>query len=300
MKDPYSVLGVPKSSTDAELKKTYRTLAKKLHPDINAGDEKIAERFKEVSAAYALLRDKDLRGRYDRGEINPDGSEKGFGGGGGGFRGHPGGMDGGRFGAGFDPEEIFASMFGGGRQQRQARPQKGQNRSYRLVVDFLEAVKGGKKPLTLGNAKTLNVTIPENVKEGQKIRLKGQGDEGMSGGPAGDAIIEIAIRLHAYFTCDGNNIHLDLPITLEEAVMGQKVTIPTIDGTVAMTLPKGSSSGRIMRLKGKGAADPKSKTRGDQYVKLQIMLPADPDPALEKIIAKWATDKTQDVRSHMT
>ena len=299
MKDPYSVLGMSKSSTDAELKKTYRTLAKKLHPDINAGDEKIAERFKEVSAAYALLRDKDLRARYDRGEINPDGSEKGFGGGGG-FRGQPGGMGGGRFGAGFDPEEIFASMFGGGRQQRQPRAQKGQNRNYRLVVDFLEAVKGDKKPLTLGNGKTLNVTIPENVKEGQKIRLKGQGDDGMAGGPEGDAIIEISIRKHAYFTCDGNDIRLDLPITLEEAVMGHKVTIPTIDGTVAMTLPKGSSSGCIMRLKGKGATDPKSKKRGDQYVKLQIMLPADPDPALEKAIEKWAKDKTQDVRSHMT
>lgn len=299
MKDPYSVLGVSKSSTDADLKKTYRTLAKKLHPDINAGDEKIADRFKEVSAAYALLRDKDLRARYDRGEINPDGSEKGFGGGGG-FRGHPGGMGGGRFGAGFDPEEIFASMFGGGRQQRQTRAQKGETKNYRLVVNFLEAVKGGKKPLTLGNGKTLNVTIPENVKEGQKIRLKGQGDRGTLGAPAGDAIIEIGIRKHAYFTCDGNDIHLDLPITLEEAVMGQKVTIPTIDGSVAMTLPKGSSSGRMMRLKGKGAADPKSKTRGDQYVKLQIMLPTDPDPALEKVIGKWAKDKSQDVRSHMT
>lgn len=302
MKDPYSVLGVSKSSTDAELKKTYRTLAKKLHPDINAGDEKIAERFKEVSAAYALLRDKELRARYDRGEINPDGSEKGFGGGG--FHPHAGGMGrggmgGGRFGEGFDPEEIFASIFGGGRRQRQARRQKGQNKNYRISVSFLEAAKGGKKPLTLGNGKTLNVTIPENVKEGQKIRLKGQGDEGIGGGPAGDAIIEIAITQHAYFKCEGNDIHLDLPITLEEAVLGEKVNIPTIDGTVAMTIPKGSSSGRVMRLKGKGTTDPKTKKRGDQFVKLQIMLPPEPDEALEKAIKKWTKDKTQDVRSHM-
>ncbi len=306
MKDPYSVLGVPKSSTDAELKKTYRTLAKKLHPDINSGDEKIAERFKEVSAAYALLRDKDLRARYDRGEINADGSEKGFAGGGFDPRsGGMGGMGGGRFGDGFDPEEIFASIFGGargGRQsgRRQRRPQKGQDIAYRLKIDFLDAVKGGKKPITLANNKSLNVTIPENVKEGQKIRLKGQGDDGMNGGPAGDAIIEISINKHAFFRCEGNDIHLDLPITLQEAVLGEKVNIPTIDGKVAMTIPKGSSSGRLLRLKGKGAADPKSKKRGDQYVKLQIMLPDEPDEALEKLIKKWAKDsQNQNVRSHM-
>lgn len=302
MKDPYSVLGVSRTSTDAELKKTYRTLAKKLHPDINAGDEKIAERFKEVSAAYGLLRDKDLRARYDRGEINADGSEKGFAGGG--F--HPqgagmgrGGMGGGRFGEGFDPEEIFASIFGGNRRQRQPHSQKGHNRNYRLNVDFLDAVKGGKKPLTLGNGKTLNVTIPENVKEGQKIRLKGQGDEGFGGGPAGDALIEIIIRQHAFFRCEGNDIHLDLPITLAEAVMGEKVNIPTIDGTVVMAIPKGSSSGRLMRLKGKGTTDPKTKKRGDQFVKLQIMLPTEPDEGLEKVIENWAKGKTQDIRSHM-
>lgn len=300
MRDPYSVLGVSKTSTDAELKTTYRTLAKKLHPDINSGDEKVAERFKEVSAAYALLRDKDLRTRYDRGEINADGSEKGFGGGG--FYPRAGGMGagmgGGRFGAGFDPEEIFASMFGG-RGRRQSRRQKGQDTIYRLRVDFLDAVKGAKKPLTLETGKTLNITIPENVKEGQKIRLKGQGGEGIGGGSPGDALIEIVINKHGFFTLEGNDIHLDLPITLEEAITGGKVNIPTIDGKVALTIPKGSSSGRLMRLKGKGAKDSKTKTRGDQYVKLQIMLPATPDEALEKAIKKWAKSKIQDVRSHM-
>lgn len=296
MKDPYSVLGVPKSSTDAELKKAYRTLAKKLHPDINDGDEKIADHFKEVSAAYALLRDKDLRAKYDRGEINADGSDKGFAGGG--FHPHAGG-GGGRFGDGFDPEEIFSSIFGGRRQQR-PRQQKGQNQTYQLRVEFLEAIKGGKKNITLENNKTLNMTIPENVREGQKIRLKGQGGQGMAGGPAGDALIEVLIKPHAFFRCEGNDIHLDLPITLAEAVIGEKVNIPTIDGTVAMTIPKGSSSGRIMRLKGKGAADPKTKVRGDQYVKLQIMLPSEPDADLEKAVKKWTKGKTQDVRSHIT
>ncbi len=300
MKDPYSVLGVSKSASDAELKKTYRTLAKKLHPDINSGDEKIAERFKEVSAAYALLRDKDLRAKYDRGEINADGSEKGFAGGG--FHPHGAGtgcMGGGRFGDGFDPEEIFASIFGGARRQRGPRKQRGQDISYRLRIDFLDAVKGGKKPLTLANDKTLNVTIPVNVRDGQKIRLKGQGNPGINGGPAGDALIEIAINQHAFFRREGNDIHLDLPITLKEAVLGEKVNIPTIDGKVAMTIPKGSSSGRTLRLKGKGAMDPKTKKRGDQYVKLQIMLPDKPDEALESAIKKW-NGPAQSVRSHMT
>jgi len=301
MKDPYSVLGVSKSASDAELKKTYRTLAKKLHPDINAGDEKIAEKFKEVSAAYGLLRDKELRARYDRGEINPDGSEKGFQGGG--FRSHPGagpqgGMGAGQFGDGFDPEEIFASIFGS-RRPRQPQRRKGQDRGYRLRVDFLDAVKGGKKPLILENDKNLNVTIPANVREGQKIRLKGQGGPGTGGGPAGDALIEIVINDHPLFRREGNDIHLDLPVTLAEAVSGAKVNIPTIDGKVAMTIPKGSSSGRVMRLKGRGAIDQKSKKRGDQYVRLQIMLPTEPDEDLEKAVAKWAEGKSQDVRSHM-
>ncbi len=299
MKDPYSVLGVSQSSSDAEIKKTYRTLAKKLHPDSNAGDEKVAERFKEVSAAYALLRDKDMRARYDRGEINADGSEKGFAGGG--FRPGAGGMGGGRFGEGFDPEEIFASMFGGGgRRSRRPQRQKGEDKTYRLRVNFIDAIKGGKKPINLENGKTLNVTIPENVKEGQKIRLKGQGGEGIHGGPAGDAMIEIVINPHTYFRSEGNDIHLDLPITLEEAVTGSKVNIPTIDGKVAMSIPKGSSSGRLMRLKGKGATDPKTKNKGNQYVKLLIMLPDEPDANLEKVVKKWAKSKNQDVRAHMT
>lgn len=301
MRDPYAVLGVEKTASDAELKKAYRNLAKKLHPDSNAGDEKIAEKFKEVSAAYALLRDKELRARYDRGEINPDGSERGFAGGGG-FRPHPGaqgGGMGGRFGDGFDPEEIFASIFGGGRRQRQPFQQKGQDRTYRLKIDLLEAIKGGKKSVTLEQGRTLNVTIPENVKEGQKIRLKGQGGPGVQGGPPGDALIEVSIKPHPYFRREENDIYLDLPVTLEEVVLGEKVNIPTIDGKVTMTIPKGASSGKTLRLKGRGAPDPKTGVRGDQYVKLQIMLPSEPDENLEKAVRKWAKNKKHDVRSHM-
>jgi len=297
MKDPYSVLGIAKSSSDADIKKAYRTLAKKLHPDINSGDEAITERFKEVSAAYALLSDKEMRARYDRGEINADGTEKGFAGGH--HRQHAGaGGFSGFGGDGFDPEEIFSSFFG---QKRKARPRpaRGQDKIYRINIDFLDAIKGMKRKITLENGKTLNVSIPENVKEGQQIRLKGQGSAGQAGGPAGDAKVEIHINAHPYFHSEKNDIHLDLPINLTEAVLGGKVNVPTIDGKVALSIPPGSSSGKILRLKGKGSRDPKSKTRGDQYVKLLIILPETIDQDLEKKIKSWGAKNEYDVRSKL-
>lgn len=297
MKDPYSVLGIPKSSSDAEIKKSYRTLAKKLHPDINSGDEAITERFKEVSAAYALLSDKEMRPRYDRGEINADGTEKGFAGGPQHRHAGAGGF-GGFGGDGFDPEEIFSSFFGNRRKAR-PRPARGQDKTYRVKIDFLDAIKGVKRKIALENGKKLNVSIPVNVKEGQQIRLKGQGGAGANGGPAGDAKIEILINAHAFFRIENNDIHLDLPISLPEAILGGKVNVPTIDGKVALSIPAGSSSGKTLRLKAKGAADPKSKNRGDQYVKLHIILPETIDSDLEKKIKKWGEKNAYDVRSKL-
>ncbi|WP_321389173.1 J domain-containing protein [Emcibacter sp.] len=296
MRDPYSVLGLNQGASEADIKKAYRKLAKQLHPDANAGNEKIAEKFKEVSAAYALLSNKEMRARYDRGEINADGSEKGFAsaghgrGGGGGFS---------PFGDGFDPEEIFSSFFGRGGPGARTRVQRGADKIYKVNIDFLDAVKGGKQHLTLDTGKTLNVSIPENVREGQQIRLKGQGGAGVGGGPAGDALVEIHIRPHPYFSQEKNDIYLDLPITLQEAVLGGKVTVPTIDGNVSLPIPKGSSSGKKLRLKGKGAKDPKTGAVGDQYVRLQITLPEEPDEALEKAIEKWAKGKDYDVRGKL-
>lgn len=295
MKDPYSVLGLSQNASEADIKKAYRGLAKKHHPDTKPGDEATAEKFKEISAAYALLSNKEMRERYNRGEINTDGSEKGF-------AGHPGQGGGfGGFGDGFDPEEIFSSFFGGGGARRKARPAKGPDAGYKLTIDFIDAVEGAKKQITLENGKTLNVAIPVNVKEGQQIRLKGQGSPGTAGGPAGDALIEVNIRNHAYFRREGNDIHLELPITLSEAVLGGKVNVPTTHGSVTLSIPKGSSSGKTLRLKGKGCKNAKSGTSGNQYVKLMIMLPDESDTKLEKALGKlgeeWDSEQQKTIRS---
>ncbi|MAU40499.1 MAG: molecular chaperone DnaJ [Kordiimonas sp.] len=302
MKDPYSILQTDRTATQDELKAAYRKLAKKLHPDLHPGDEKIAEQFKEVSAAYALLSDKEMRARYDRGEINADGSEKY-----GNYRQHAGSGQGqagfGGFGDDFNPEDLFASIFGEGglgggarHRQRQSPRRKGDDRKYTMTVSFLEAVKGGKRQITLDNGKTLNITIPENVKDGQQIRLKGQGEAGSFGGPQGDALIEVKVADHPHFTRKGNDIYLDLPITLSEAILGGKVQVPTLDGKVTVSIPKESNTGRSMRLKGKGATDTKTKVAGDLYLRLQITLPDDIDDDLIAAIEGWSKDHPYDPR----
>ncbi|HPF45427.1 MAG: J domain-containing protein [Alphaproteobacteria bacterium] len=307
MRDPYTVLGVSKDTSPADLKKTYRKLAMKYHPDQNPGDEKMSEKFKEVSAAYALLSDEKMRARYDRGEINPDGSEKGFAGyrqnahAGGNPFGGASGFSG--FGAGFDAEDLFSSLFGGGRTRtHRAKPSaRGEDKTYNINIDFLDAVLGSKKQVRLENGKTLNINTPVNVREGQQIRLKGQGGAGIGGGPNGDALIEVHINKHPYYTLKGNDIHMELPITLEEAVCGGKVTVPTISGKIALTIPKNSSSGKLMRLKGRGAEDPKTMKKGDQFVKLMVTLPAEADSELEKFIKKWSAknDDSKNIREHL-
>ncbi|MBL4603251.1 MAG: DnaJ domain-containing protein [Emcibacteraceae bacterium] len=309
MRDPYQVLGVSKSTSKADLKKTYRKLAMKLHPDQNPNDEKVSDKFKEVSAAYALLSDEKMKARYDRGEINPDGSEKGFAGyqQHAGARGNPYGRTAGAggFGAGFDAEDLFSSLFGGGRAraQRPRAVKRGQDKTYTINIEFLDAVTGSKKQIKLENGKTLNINIPINVKEGQQIRLKAQGRPGVGGGASGDALIEVHINKHAFYTLKNNDIHMDLPITLEEAILGGKVTIPTISGKIVLSIPKNSNSGKIMRLKGKGATDPKTKKIGDQFVKLMIMLPEKINSDLEKNIKKWSTKnkdtEVKNIRGHL-
>ncbi len=281
----------------------------KLHPDQNPDDEKVAEQFKEVSAAYALLSDEKMRARYDRGEINPDGSEKGFAnyqqhaGAGGGNPFGGGGFS--PFGQGFDAEDLFSSLFGGARNTRGRGPmkKKGEDKTYRLNIDFLDAVRGSTQKLKLQSGKALNVKTPENVKEGQQIRLKGQGLPGIAGGPNGDALIEVHIKMHAFFKQKDDNILMDLPITLDEAVLGAKITVPTITGKIALTIPKNSNSGKVMRLKGKGATNPKTKAKGDQLVKLMIMLPSEGNKEIETAVTKWAkkngdSEKTK-IRSHL-
>ncbi|MCM8558489.1 DnaJ C-terminal domain-containing protein [Sphingomicrobium sediminis] len=299
--DLYQQLGVKRDATEAEIKKAYRSLAKQLHPDRNKDNPKAAERFGKVTQAYDILADKDKRAQYDRGEIDEEGNPKspfgGFGGGGfgGGARGqgYPGGGAGQQGFEESDLSDLFEGIFGGGggRQRggfggfgrRSAPPQKGQDAIYRLTVPFVDAARQEPQRVKLSGGKTLDMKLPAGVEDGTKIRLAGQGEEGAGG--KGDAIVTIAIAGHKYFKRDGNDIRIDLPITLKEAVQGAKVKVPTVDGAVTMTIPKGTSGGTVMRLKGKGFSK-KTGGRGDQLVTLEIEIPKG-DSALETFVKDW-------------
>lgn len=299
MQDPYSVLGVSKSASQQEIKSAYRKLAKKLHPDANPGNEKIAEQFKAVSAAYNIIGDEKTRGQYDRGEIDANGQPRaayGFGGGGsGGDRTHQAGSD--FFGGG--AEDIFSEIFGnfgrGGRAKQSAGPEKGRNKTFAIDVTFVEAAIGGKRRLTMGEGgKTLDVKIPAGITDGKQIRLKGQGEAGKRGGAAGDILINVTVKDHPVFERDGNNVIVELPVSLPEAVLGAKVAVPTVDGTVNLKIPAGSNTGSTLRLKGKGID---GKTRGDQLVRLKVVLPENQDQELQDWVAKWSEEHDYDARS---
>jgi DnaJ-class molecular chaperone len=309
MRDPYDILGVSKSASADEIKKAYRKLAKQLHPDTHPGDRKVADRFKEVTAAYDLLGDADKRARFDRGEIDAQGNERpafhrrqhahaGAGGPGGdsffGFN-FGGGRGGGM--SEEDAEDIFSQMFGrGARRNAQV---KGGDRRYTMRVAFLDAVRGAKRRLTLPDGRALDVTIPAGIGDGQTIRLRGQGEQSPFSGPAGDALIEVEIEPHALFTRQGDDIHIDLPITLAEAVLGGKIEVPTIDGPVSMSVPRGSNSGHTLRLKGKGVPRDRGRVRGDQFVHLVVSLPDGTDPELERFAAEWGRKRPYDPRAKL-
>lgn len=307
MADPYSTLGVPRSASEKDIKSAYRKLAKELHPDTNKDNPKAAERFSEVTRAYDLLSDKDKRARFDRGEIDADGNPSGpFGGGfgGGGFGGHQGGFrhDGGFGGGGPDIGDIFEGLFGGrggmggmggggggfGGGARRGPPPKGANVSYRLQVSFVDAATRANQRITLSDGKTIDLKLPAGLESGQQMRLGGKGEPGPGGN--GDAIVTIEIGSHPFYKRDGDNIRLDLPISLSEAVNGAKVKVPTVDGAVMLTVAPGSSSGRTLRLKGKGFTR-KDGSRGDQLVTLQIEIPAE-DLDLKARLEGW-----QDMRN---
>lgn len=303
MTDPYKVLGVARGASDEDIKRAYRKLAKKLHPDLNPGDKRIETQFKETTAAYDFLSDAEKRRKYDRGEIDEHGQPKGPR-----FSGRPSGAGGPRRGRGFGfgleddegfSEDLFGDFFGFGREGRDSVKLKGADVSYQLRVPFLEAVLGAKQRLNLADGKTLDVQLPPGTDTGQTLRLKGQGLPGRGGAPAGDAFIEVTVEPHPYFTRDGNDVLVEVPVTLYEATLGASINVPTIDGKVAVKVPAGSNSGTQLRLRGRGIQSGKNGQRGDQYVRLVVVLPKEIDADLREAIEAAAKKRPYKVRGKL-
>jgi len=291
--DPYSELGVSRSASPDEIRKAFRTLAKRLHPDQNPNDKAAEERFKRVSSAFDILGDPEKKKKFDRGEIDADGRDTGRGFGGG-FRAQPGrgGPAEGFEGVNFDDilGEMFrggAAGFGGGR----GFAPKGADIRARLEVDLEDAIQGATRRITFGDGKTLDVAIPVGAVDGQTLRLRGQGHPGRSGGAAGDVLIELAVKPHPIYRVEGADLHMDLPITVPDAVLGAKIDAPTPEGVVALSVPKGSNSGAKLRLKGRGGVDPATGKRGDLFARLIVTLPETPDPDLIKLAERWRKDR---------
>ena len=301
MKDPYETLGVAKSATAEDIRSAYRKLAKKLHPDLNPGDKSAEEKFKQVAGAYDLLSDTEKRRRFDAGEIDASGAERQherY------YKDYAEAAAGRRYqsaSSGFDDfaqqDDFLAELLR--RREQQARRAPGADRQYQLEVDFLDAVNGATRRITLPDGGSLDVTIPAGIEEGQVLRLRGKGAPSRGEGPPGDALVEIAIRPHRFFTREGDDILLELPITISEAVLGAKVKVPTTTGAVMATVPKGSNTGTTLRLKGKGAPK-KGGGHGDELVKLKVMAPTAPDAELEKFLSGWTPgnyDPRRDMQS---
>ncbi len=301
--DPYEALGLTKTATAAEIKKAYRKIARDSHPDLNPSDSKAEAKFKAASAAFDLLKDPEKRARFDRGEIDASGQERPdrrcyrdyaetsqnpYRGGAGDFG---------------DTSDIFSEFF---RRQNRSRSGgagfrgRGSDRRYTLDVAFLDAVNGGKTRITLPEGATLEVSIPKGTADGQTIRLRGKGEPGPGGGPAGDALITISVTPHPMFRREGDDILMTLPISLDEAVLGGKVAAPTIDGSVQLTIPRGASSGQVLRLRGRGVQPPGDKPRGDQRVELRIVMPPEIDDDLARFLESWRETHGYDPRKGQT
>ena len=321
--DLYKALGVAKTATAEEIRKAYRKIAKASHPDLNPGDKAAEARFKAAQAAWDILGDPDKRARYDRGEIDASGQERAqqhF------WRRYADAGEGGRYQSqsGYadfaDFSDVFSDLFGragaagagagarsgaaaGGGARIRTR---GQDRRYHLEVDFLDAARGTTRRITMPGGEpgagpgggTLDVTIPPGVQDGTVLRLKGKGAPGVGGGPAGDALVELSVRPHRRFQRDGDDIVLELPVTLDEAALGARVEVPTIDGRVHMTVPKGSSSGDVLRLKGRGIKK-KGAAAGDQRVVLKVVMPERIDRELEAFLKEWREKHGYDPRADL-
>lgn len=316
MRDPYLVLGVMRSASADDIKQAFRRLAKQFHPDLNPGRPDIEQKFKEVNGAYSLLSDSDKRARFDKGEIDASGSERpdrsfrrawagagaGRGPGGPGARPGAGAKPGGKA-DGDDPfsDEFFNDIFGATKRRYSAGggagvKAKGSDVNYSVNVTFADACLGAKRRLALSTGKSIDVNIPPGTKDQAKLRLKGQGLPGLGGAGAGDAIVEVHVDAHALFTRKDDDIHIEVPVTLTEAVLGAAIKVPTLDGQVAVKVPAGANSGTVLRLKGKGVPSPERNITGDLYVKLVVMLPEKPDAELTSFIEKWSKGRDYDVR----
>lgn len=321
-RDPYSVLGVTKTASAAEIKKAFRTLAKKYHPDQNKDDPKAQEKFSEINQAYEVIGEDEKRKKFDRGEIDSEGKPRGFEGfhpgaggyrtntgpggaqhyefefGTGGFGGRPrGGMGGGMGGGpgGFGASDFFSDLFGGGR----SGPRQGEDLNASLRVTLEESAQGAMKRVIMPSGKSLDVKIPAGIESGKQIRLKGQGQPGPGGGLSGDALVTIQIAKHKLFEIDGRDLRLELPITLYEAVLGGPVEVPTLGGRLELKIPAGSSSGRTLRLRGKGLPDTGGKSAGDLLVTLKIVLPEGSDSDLDELMRKWQASRPYRPRDSM-
>lgn len=310
MRDPYQILGLPRSASADDIKKAYRKLAKEFHPDLKPGNAANEERFKEISAAYTLLSDSDKRARFDRGEIDASGQERhhGFGGrsraNAGRSRAYSGAGDDSFFGG----EDWFSDLFSGGRKRGGAgggaaggasgsgSRSRGSDINYSVSVPFVEAAQGTKRRISLSNGKSIDVAVPPGTEDQAKLRLKGQGLPGAGGFGAGDAIVEVHVEAHPFFTRQGSDIHVEVPITLNEAVLGATIRVPTVSGPVALKIQPGANTGSTLRLRGKGVMNQTTKQAGDQYVKLKVVLPDPPDAELVKFMEEWSRTRSYDVR----
>jgi len=280
--DPYSVLGVPRSATEAEIKKAYRTKVKALHPDQHPNDAKKADEFKRVSSAYDIIGDAEKKAKFDRGEIDGDGNPKGFAGGGypgGGTRWEGAGPHGSPQGDPF--EDILSGMFGSGARRRNPGPQKGRDVRYRVEISFEDAVTGARRRMTMADGSALDVNIPAGITSGQTLRLKSQGQPSPSGGAPGDALLEVDVQLSPVWTRDGKDLRMPLSVDLRTAVLGGTVEVRTPSGPVTLKVPAGTNTGAQLRLKGKGV---QVTPPGDLYVRLEIVLSDPRDEGLKR----WA------------
>jgi DnaJ-class molecular chaperone len=303
MKDPYETLGVARSATDKEIKDAFKKLARKFHPDLHPGDKDAEAKFKDISTANDLLRDKEKRRRFDAGEIDASGAERPqerF------YRDFADGpayashaaQDG--FDSNEDLEEFLAKAFAGGgqRSQRTFRA-RGQDVSYVLPVAFLDAANGATHTITLPEGRTLQVTVPEGAEDRQMLRLKEQGMPGYGGGPPGDAYVELHIEPHPFFRRKDDNIHVEIPVTLREAMLGGRIQVPTTGQPVTVTVPKGSNTGTTLRLRERGIRNRKTGQRGHQLITLKVVLPTAEEPELVEFLKSWQPKTEQDPRKEM-